>query len=177
MIIAIKENGVVYLAYDAYACMDHVSTERLAPDNSKVIKKYNDILIGTIAPVELNNAMRAVAWPKIENDRLGYDRLLVEGVQHFNSIRDLVENSVITFAYKNELYEFVDGIDLYEVEDFTVSGAGRGYGLSYLHLHKEESAEEKIIGAFRLARDKITDVGDVIKIINTKDLEFVEVRL
>jgi hypothetical protein len=177
MIIAIKENDVVYLAYDAYACMDHVSTERLAPDNSKVIKKHNDILIGTIAPVELNNAMRAVAWPKIENDRLGYDRLLFEGIQRFNNIRELVDDSVITFAYKSELYVFVDGVDLYEIDDFIVSGAGRGHGTAYLHLHKEGSAEERIIGAFRLTRDRITDAGNVIKIINTRDLEFVEVRL
>ena len=84
MIIAFKKNDVVYLGYDQYIRFEEAGHRFNAKENSKVVKKYNDALAGTIGLLALNNFMRTANWLLIEDEKLEYDKLLSNLLNCFN---------------------------------------------------------------------------------------------
>ena len=178
MIIAFKKNDVVYLGYDQYIRFEEAGHRFSAKENSKVVRKYNDALAGTIGLLALNNFMRTANWLMIEDEKLEYDKLLSNLLTCFRDRREIVNNSSIVIAYKDKLFLFRDGMDLFELDDFCVCGTGSNYAVGYLYMNfdKENDPEKLMRDTFNYTRERVTDIGKDIVMINTRDLEFVEVK-
>ncbi|MBQ7761447.1 MAG: hypothetical protein IJ400_05260 [Clostridia bacterium] len=177
MIIALKRDGVVYMGYDTFASFDGVSHRMSAKENSKIMKKDNGAIVGAAGLIELNNALRSVDWLCIKDGVLEYDKLLVDLICKFKGQRKLVESAELIIAYKDKLFLFRGGVDLFELDDFVISsGTGEMLAFSYLQSSQETDPEKLIIGAFNYASERLTCVGNSLMLINTRDLEFKEAK-
>lgn len=178
MIIAFKKNDIVYLGYDQYIKFEEAGHTLNAKENSKVIKKYNDALAGASGPLALNNFMRTANWLVVEDEKLEYDQLFVNLLVSFRDRRDLVVDSRIIIAYKDKLFLFREGMDLFELDDFCACGTGEQYAIGYLYMNfdKENDPEKLMKDTFEYVRKRVTNIGKDIVLVNTRDLEFVEVK-
>lgn len=179
VVVAIKENGTVYMGADTQSSRENQKESSL--NKFKISKLKNGILIGFSGRVDSIQLL-------LENeDMFSLDKdgnfikkhIVNEIIPKMYEVLDkngkIDDNGTmclsIILAYKNSIYQITDGFIVYAMEKTATIGSG-GCIAKYPLINEREPVHERIIDALRKSTRRDSSVGAPYVLIDTENLEF-----
>ena len=191
VIVAIKENGVVYMGADSQTTTGRRKRNGLNETSFKITRLENGMLVGITA--ERLTRQTIFAYSEIftldKNGELTRKHLVKEIIPKLVAILNEEELMIkkedalpymdgqILLAYKGVLYEICRNFSIYKYEDFQLLGYGVDYGQFVLANTKDiDDVNERIIKTLDTVAKYSHQVGSPYLLIDTKEQEYKLIR-
>ena len=188
VVVAIKENGRVYLGADSQVTYGGSRKSLSNPNNYKIwkLRDTDNCLFGSVGRCRDANVIRILKnviteldvlhnsidfeWvvstlvPRLFGELGQYSLLETEGGTHMNSS--------FLFAYKDQLYEISNDGCVIEVDDFDAIGSGASQAVGSLLTTVGKSPTSRIISAIKASAANDIYVDYPIVLSDTESTEF-----
>lgn len=178
VIVAVKENGIVYMGADTQSTAGKKKKNELNESNFKIRRMENGILVGTCGEVSSSQLL----FSKMNLFTLDSDGKLtkrhivkeiipkiIEVLKKGNKLDkdDGTMNLSFLIAYKDCLYEVWGDFFVLSVAKFAARGSGREFAL-YPLSKKNLSVRERILQALRISEKRVAAVSAPYVLIDTE---------
>ena len=165
VIVAIKDNDRVVMACDSQATC-YGSKETLANKNNyKIFEPQKNVLVGVVGAVRHANLLYCIEEYIDEltvlRDEVDFkyivNKVVSKIISTFNNNSavkpnsEFYMNSIVLFAYKNQLYKIHGDGSVIEYDEFTATGSGQDLALGVLNNGTSENKRELVINAVKSA--------------------------
>lgn len=181
VIVAVKENGVVYMGADSQTTTGKRQQHNLNQTAFKVHKMDNGVLVGFCGRVATSQTILSFKdlFTLDTNGDLNKRHIVKEIVPKLVDKIELIgdENCgemdvSILIAYKDKLYKIKDSLDVVKLNEFAKSGSGGGFVSYTLIEEKHLPVRERIIKALVASARRSEAVSGPYVLIDTKNLEY-----
>ena len=181
VIVAIKENGVVYMGADSQTTADMRKRNYLNETAYKITRLDNGMLIGFCGRVAARQTILSMkdVFTLDEQGELTkrhiVKEILPKLVDKMEQIGDEESGSIdvgIMLAYKEKLYRITADLDVIHLTENGNDGAGRDLVNYVLFEMKNLPVRERILRALEESARREESVGGPYVLIDTKDLEY-----
>lgn len=178
VIVAIKENGVVYMGADTQSTAGNAKQNFLNETAFKIVRLNNGMLIGFCGKVITRQAILAVKKTFVLNQEGGLDKkhIVREIVPKLVEIADLegvdTINGSLLLAYKDKLYEITSDFDVISLNECGNLGGGRDYTNWYLFGIKDLPVRERILKALTANARRTKSVSGPYILIDTLNRKY-----
>ena len=186
VIVAIKENGVIYMGADSQTTAGRRKRNYLNKTAYKVARLDNGILVGFCGRVAAHQTILSMkdVFTLDEQGELTKRHIVKEIVpklvDKMEQIGDEESGSIdvgIMLAYKDKLYRITADLDVIHLNENGSDGAGRDLVNYVLFEMKNLPVRERVLRALEESARREESVGGPYVLIDTKDLEYEVVDL
>lgn len=175
VIVAVKENGVIYMGADSQTTAGKRKYNNLNLTEFKINRLPNGILLGECGKVADEQKIPKKIFTLDANGELNRKHIVKEIIP---KIVDCVGNKCVSIvlAYKDSLYRITQNLDVVKLNKFCKIGAGLyfvDYALSQNHL----PVRERILKALSESAKRTESVSGPFVLIDTQNLEYEVVDL
>lgn len=181
VIVAIKENGVVYMGADSQTTAGRRKYNQLNETAYKIARLNNGILVGFCGRVDAHQLILSMenVFTLDEQGELTKGHIVKEIVpklvdkieQIGNEERGSLDVSIM-LAYKDKLYKITAGLDVIHLNENGSDGSGRNLANYFLFEMKNLSVKERILRALEESAKWNDSVSGPYVLIDTKNLEY-----
>ena len=181
VIVAVKENGVVYMGADTQTTMGKSKINGLNETAFKVTKFENGILVGFCGRVAAKQEILSMkdVFVLDQNGELNKKHIVKEIVPKLVNKMELIGDQdsgsldiSILLAYKDKMYRITVDLDVISLNDYASSGAGMRFTNWCLYSQKHLPAKERVLKALEESAKRVESVGGPYILIDTKKLEY-----
>lgn len=181
VIVAIKENGVVYMGADSQTTTGRRKRNGLNETAYKIARLENGMLVGFCGKVAAKRAILSMenVFVLDKEGELNKKHIVKEIVPKLVDKMQLKgdEDSgaldvSILLAYKDKLYRITSGLDVLNLNECGRAGAGADFTNWYLFGEKNLSIRERILKALVASAKRTESVGGPYVLIDTQKQEF-----
>ena len=181
VIVAIKENGVVYMGADSQTTTGRRKRNGLNETAFKITRLENGMLVGFCGRVAAKQAILSMEDVFVLDKEGGLDKKyivkeivpkLVDKMQLIGDEDSGALDVCILLAYKDKLYRITSGLDVVKLTECGRSGAGADFTNWYLFGEKNLPVRERILKALVASAKRTESVGGPYVLIDTKSQEF-----
>lgn len=188
VVVAIKDKDRVWMGCDSQVTYGGWTKHSMGNGQHKIWKPNddNDILMGVVGSLrDINILATAKEWleelPKLKNE-INYEYIVryltpkifkeleaFNRVESNNGIKSIC--SIVTFAYKNDVYSIQEDGAVIAIDDFWATGSGfmHCFGAWSSVKDKKNTVKEKLIECVKAGCEDSLYVNYPIVIMNTKD--------
>ena len=181
VIVAIKENGVVYMGADSQTTTGRRKQSGLNETAYKITRLKNGMLVGFCGSVAAKQAILSMEDVFVLDKEGGLNKKhivkeivpkLVDKMQLIGDEDSGALDVSILLAYKDRLYRITSGLDVLNLNECGRSGAGADFTNLYLFGEKNLSIRERILKALVASAKRTESVGGPYVLIDTQKQEF-----
>ena len=189
VVVAIKENGRVYIGADSQVTKGGTRSTLKNPNNYKIwkVRGVDNCLMAHVGNVREANIIRlmdqVITLYDIFSDRVDYEFVVKDLVQsifselkRYGYLKDdsYIESmdSCFIFAYKDQLYTIGSDGCVIEVSDVAAIGSGKNEAIGSLVSTENESAKDRIIKAIKASATNDIYVDYPIILVDTENTQF-----
>ena len=181
VIVAIKENGVVYMGADSQTTIGRRKRNGLSETAYKITRLENGMLVGFCGRVAAKQAILSMDNVFVLDKEGGLNKKhivkeivpkLVDKMQLIGDEDSGALDVSILLAYKDRLYRITSGLDVLNLNECGRSGAGADFTNWYLFREKNLSIRERILKALVASAKRTESVGGPYVLIDTQKQEF-----
>lgn len=181
VIVAIKENGVVYMGADSQTTTGRRKLSGLNETAYKITRLENGMLVGFCGKVAAKQAILSMEDVFVLDKEGGLNKKhivkeivpkLVDKVQLIGDEDSGALDVSILLAYKDKLYRITSGLDVLNLNECGRLGAGADFTNWYLFGEKNLSIRERILKALVASAKRTESVGGPYVLIDTQKQEF-----
>jgi ATP-dependent protease HslVU (ClpYQ) peptidase subunit len=181
VIVAIKENGVVYMGADSQTTSGRRKRNGLNETAYKITRLENGMLVGFCGKVAAKQAILSMDDVFVLDKEGGLNKKhivkkivpkLVDKMQLIGDEDSGALDVSILLAYKDKLYRITSGLDVLNLNECGRSGAGADFTNWYLFGEKNLSIRERILKALVASAKRTESVGGPYVLIDTQKQEF-----
>jgi ATP-dependent protease HslVU (ClpYQ) peptidase subunit len=181
VIVAIKENGVVYMGADSQTTTGRRKRNGLNETAYKITRLENGMLVGFCGKVAAKQAILSMEDVFVLDKEGGLNKKhivkeivpkLVDKMQLIGDEDSGALDVSILLAYKDKLYRITSGLDVLNLNECGRSGAGADFTNWYLFGEKNLSIRERILKALVASARRAESVGGPYVLIDTQKQEF-----
>lgn len=181
VIVAVKENGVVYMGADTQTTMGVKKRNGLNETAVKIHRLENGILVGFCGKVAAKQDILSIKdiFVLDENSDLNkkhiVNHIIPKLVDKMGQIGDEEMGSLdvsIILAYKDKLYRITASLSVICLNDNAKAGAGAYFVNYYLQERKDLPVKNRIIKSLMASAKQCDSVGGPYVLIDTKNLEY-----
>lgn len=181
VIVAIKENGVVYMGADSQTTAGRRKYSYLNETSFKIARLDNGILVGFCGRVAARQAILAMKDVFMLNEYGGLTKrhivkeIVPKLVDKMGQIGDEESGALdvsILLAHKDKLYRITSGLDVVSLNECGKSGAGVDYVNYALFAMKDLPVRERILKALKESAKRTESVGGPYVLIDTRKQEY-----
>ena len=181
VIVAVKENGTIYMGADSQSTSGMRKTNHLNETSYKVARLENGMLVGFCGRVAARQIILSIkdvftldthgnlTKRHIVNDIVPK---LVDKMEQIGDEESGALDVSILLAYKDKLYKITSGLDVIHLTENGSSGAGRDYVNYALLTMKNLPVKERILKALIESAKHTDTVSGPYVLIDTKDLKY-----
>lgn len=186
VIVAVKENGVIYMGADSQTTMGSRKTNQLNETSYKVVRLDNGILVGFCGRVAARQtilSMKDVVTLSEEGTltkRHIVKEIIPKFVDKMQQIGDEESGSLcvgIMLAHKDKLYRITSSLDVIHLNEIGSDGAGNDLVNYALFEMQNLSVRERILTALEESARRDSSVCGPYVLIDTKDLKYEVVNM
>ena len=181
VIVAIKENDVIYFGADSQTSVGHKKHTNLNETSFKVARLSNGMLVGFCGRVAARQAILAM------NDVFTLDEkgeltkahivkyMVPKLLNKMGQIGDEASGALdvsILLAYKDKLYKITSELDVIHLNEYASIGAGNLCAYYTLTNMPQLSVKDRIIRSLVESAKHTESVSGPYVLIDTKDLEY-----
>ena len=181
VIVAVKENGVVYMGSDTQTTMGRKKRNGLNETAFKIHRLENRMLVGFCGKVAATHeilSMRDV-FVLDQNGELNkkhiVNHIIPKLIDKMEQIGDVecggLEVSIL-LAYKDKLYKITAALDVVCLSKCGTSGCGQRYVNYYLQEGTDLPVKDRILKALMESAKRSDAVGGPYVLIDTQGLEY-----
>lgn len=178
VVVAIKENGVVYIGADSQTTAGKRKYHYLNESEYKIKRIDNGMLVSFCGSVAAEQSIPKSIFTLDENGELNKRHIVKEIIPNLvdkmNEIGDTKKGEMevsILLAYKDILYRITKNLDVVRLNENAKAGAGL-YFVDYALSLKELPVRERILKALVESAKRTDSVGGPFVLIDTKDREY-----
>ena len=189
VIVAIKENGKIYMGSDSQSTMGSTRITLRNPNNFKIWKVLDtkNCLMGAVGNKRDSNVIRLVSNIVDDYDDF-YNRVNYKFVVKFlvpNIIRELKKygyvkggeyfeymDSAYLFAYKDKLFWISNDASVFEIDDYVAIGSGAPEAIGSLLSTEGQEPKTRIVKAIKASAANDIYVDYPIVISDTETTKF-----
>ena len=181
VIVAVKENGVVYMGADTQTTMGKHKRNGLNETAFKIHRLENGILVGFCGRVAATHDILSIkdVFVLDENGELNkkhiVNHIIPKLVDKMEQIGDeeigFLDVSII-LAYKDKLYKITSSLSVICLNDFAKTGAGAYFVNYHLYERKDLPVKERIVKSLVASAKRCDSVCGPYVLIDTKNLEY-----
>lgn len=181
VIVAIKENGVVYMGADSQITAGRRKYSCLNETSFKVKRLDNGILVGFCGVVAVIQAILAMKDVFTLDEHGGVTKRhivkeivpkLVDKMEQIGDEESGALDVSILLAHKDKLYRITSGLDVVRLNECGKSGAGVDCVNYALFAMKDLPVRERILKALIESAKRTESVGGPYVLIDTKKQEY-----
>ena len=189
VVVAIKENGKVFIGADSQVTKGGTRTTLKNPNNYKVWKVMgaDNCLIGHVGNLRDANVVRLMSGLvtdyNIYKNHIDYEFVVkkvvpdvVDELKNYGNVKDekFVDflDSSFLFAYKDQLYVIGRDRSVIEVDDYVAIGSGEDQAIGSLLSTEGDSPRERIVKAIKASAAADIYVDYPIILTDTESTEF-----
>lgn len=182
VIVAIKENGVVYMGADTQSTAGRTKVNHLCESDIKIIRYENGMLVGFCGSVpskqfilSQNDVFVLNSEGKIDKKHIVTEIIprLMDMMPNIKREKDDDEMGVsILLAHKDKLYKITPKFCVVSLNTYGHSGAGECYAYWELYGRDDLPVREKLLKALTVSAKWEETVGGPYILIDTKNLEY-----
>lgn len=181
VIVAVKENGVVYMGADSQTTTGRRKRSGLNETSFKITRLKNGMLVGFCGRVAAKQAILSMDDVFVLDKEGGLNKKhivkeivpkLVDKMQLIGDEDSGVLDVSILLAYKDKLYRITSDLDVLNLNECGRSGAGADFTNWYLFGEKNLSIRERILKALVASAKRTESVGGPYVLIDTQKQEF-----
>ena len=181
VIVAIKENGVIYMGADSQTTTGRRKRNGLNETAYKITRLENGMLVGFCGKVAAKQAILSLEDVFVLDKEGGLNKKhivkeivpkLVDKMQLIGDEDSGALDVSILLAYKDKLYRITSGLDVLNLNECGRSGAGADFTNWYLFGEKNLSIRERILKALVASAKRTESVGGPYVLIDTQKQEF-----
>ena len=181
VIVAIKENGVVYMGADSQTTAGRRIYSYLNETSFKITRLDNGILVGFCGRVAAKQAILAMKDVFTLDEYGGLTKrhivkeIVPKLVDKMGQIGDEESGALdvsILLAHKDKLYKITSGLDVIHLNECGKSGAGVDYVNYALFAMKNLPVRDRILKALEESAKRTESVGGPHVLIDTKRQEY-----
>lgn len=181
VIVAIKENGVVYMGADSQTTTGRRKRNILNETAFKITRFENGMLVGFCGRVAAKQAILSMDDVFVLDKEGGINKKhivkeivpkLVDKMQLIGDEDSGALDVSILLAYQDKLYRITSGLDVLNLTECGRSGAGAEYTNWYLFGEKHLPVRERILKALVASAKRTESVGGPYILIDTKNQQF-----
>lgn len=181
VIVAVKENGAVYMGADSQTTAGRRKYSYLNETSFKVTRLNNGILIGFCGGVSAKQTIMAIdglftlnAQGELTKEHI-VKEIVPKLVDKMEQIGDEASGALkvsILLAHKDKLYRITANLDVISLNEYGMSGAGADYVNYALTERKDLSVRERILKALVESARRTESVSGPYVLIDTNNLEY-----
>ena len=181
VIVAIKENGVIYMGADSQTTAGSRKYNGLNETSYKVVRLGDGMLVGfcgRVAAEQTILSMREVFTLDANGEltkRHIVKEIVPKLVDKMGQIGDEESGALdvsILLAHKDKLYRITSELDVIHLNESGSSGAGRGFVNYALREMKNLPVRERILRALIVSAKRTESVGGPYVLIDTQNLDY-----
>ena len=181
VIVAVKENGVVYMGADSQTTAGRRKRNGLNETAFKIHRLKNGILVGFCGRVAATHEILSMKDVFLLDEKGQLNKkhivkqIVPKLVDKMKQIGDEESGSLdvnILLAYKDNLYKITSGLDVLKLNNCGCSGAGALYTNYYLFDKKDLPIKERVLKALIASANRTESVGGPYVLIDTCNLEY-----
>lgn len=181
VIVAIKENGVVYMGADSQTTTGSYKTVSTNQSAVKINRLANGILAGFCGRVAVKQEILSMdgVFTLDEEGNLTKRHIVTQIIPRLADKLDLFsdeesgELSVsIVLAHKDKLYRIGTDLSVIKLNSFTSSGAGRDFTYYAIESTKGQAVKDRILTALYESAMRCDSVCPPFVLIDTQSLEY-----
>lgn len=181
VIVAIKENGVVYMGADSQTTTGKRKRNGLNETAFKITRLKSGMLVGFCGRVAAKQAILSMEDMFVLDKEGGLNKKhivkeivpkLVDKMQVIGDEDSGALDVCILLAYKDKLYRITSGLDVVKLNECGWSGAGANFTNWYLFGEKHLPVRERILKALVASAKRTESVGGPYVLIDTHNQEF-----
>ena len=181
VIVAIKQNGVVYMGADTQTTTSKTRMTGLNETAFKITKLENGMLIGFCGLVAAKQEILSIKNLFILNERGEIDKkhivnnIVPKLADKLDAIGDEESGALdvsILIAHKNKLYKITSKLDVISLNNVGASGAGLGFSFYYLYAKTNLPIKQRILKSLAESAKRTESVGGPYVLIDTKNLQY-----
>lgn len=187
LVIAVRKDGVVYFGSDSQSTSGTSKINSVSPDNMKVTKLKNDVLIAGTGDCRTTQEIKRNAKLKeiLENNKITKELLINKYLPTMFEELDNADliitkdngtaemSSSILITQKDKLF-YIDEIFLvYEVDKYVAMGSARDLTLSsLLNLDYSKDINEQLLRILNIASKYDSGISAPFYFVNTQTMEY-----
>ena len=181
VIVAVKENGVVYMGADTQTTSGRKKHNGLNETAFKIHRLENGILVGFCGKVAATHEILSMKDIFVLDENGELDKkhivnyIVPKLVDKMEQIGDEERGSLdvsIILAYKDKLYRITANLSVICLNDYAKAGAGAYFVDYYLQERKDLSVKNRIIKSLMASAKRCDSVCGPYVLIDTKNLEY-----
>ena len=181
VIVAIKENNVVYMGADSQTSAGMRKRSYLNETGFKIVRLANGLLVGFCGRVAAKQIIMSMdnVFTLDESGELTkrhiVKNILPKLVDKMQDIGDEQSGDLdvnILLAHKGNLYRIGSRLEVFKLNEYGRSGAGLLYVDYALRKRKDLPVKERILKALTDSAKRTDSVGGPYVLIDTKDCEY-----
>lgn len=181
VIVAVKENGVVYLGADTQTTAGAIKQKCLSESSFKIVKLKNGILLGICGKVSARQIILSDSdlFTLDENGQLTKAQIVREIIpkliDKMEQIGDKESGDLdvsLLLAYKDKMYRISSGLNVVSLSEVARQGSGSDKVCYVLHGLKDLPVRERILKALVQSAKHTDSVGGPFVLIDTERLEY-----
>lgn len=181
VIVAIKEDGVVYMGADSQTTAGKRKYTYLNETSFKITRLDNGILVGFCGRVAARQAILAMKYVFTLNEEGSLTKKhivqeivpkLVDKMEQIGDEESGALDVSILLAHKDKLYRISSDLDVVCLNECGKSGAGVDYVNYALFAMKDLPVRERILKALAESAKRTESVGGPYVLIDTQKLEY-----
>ena len=179
VVIAIIENGVVYMGADTQTTAGKLAYRIQAPVEYKIQRLENGILAGLCGSKSV--AQQLVAQIDIftldENGSLTRAHIAKNIVPAVEKVlkqrdKDMEASASVLLAYKDKMFVINSSADVFKYNEYTAIGSGSVYTHYALFDKKDLPVRERMLFALNASASRSDSVSAPFTLIDTQNMEF-----
>lgn len=176
VIVAIKENGAVYMGADSQSSARKKKRNDLTEIAFKITKLDNGMLVGICGSGVIGQAVlsKEGVFTVDERAELTKERIVKKIIPKLLEFAD--KNGTldveILLAHKDRLFYITEDLDVLSFNEYGCSGAGSVYTHYVLRERKDLPVRERILKALTASAKRTESVSGPYVLIDTKDLTY-----
>ena len=181
VIVAIKENGVIYMGADSQTTAGRRKYISLTEDSHKIVKLKNGMLVGFCGSVGARQTILAMEdiFTLDEEGRLTKKHILrnitpklVDKMEQIGDERRGSMDVSILLAYKDQLYRISQGLNVLHLNEVGKSGSGADYADYPLWNRRDLPVRERILRSLISSAKRTESVCGPYVLIDTEKQEY-----
>ena len=182
VIVAVKENGVVYMGADSQTTAGNRKCHNLNQTGYKIARLDNGRLVGFCGRVATAQIIRAMQDVFTLNGQLELTKehivkkIIPKLADKMELLGDEQSGDIevsILLAHSDKIYMITDRLDVVHLNEYGKTGAGSFYVDYVLQTKKELPPELRILRALSESAKREESVSGPFVLIDTKKLEYV----
>ena len=181
VIVAVKENGAVYMGADSQTTTGRRKFTRLSESFHKITRLKNGILIGFCGKVvvkqrilSMNDLFTLDSEGKLTKEHIVKNIIpkLSSQIEEIGDEKTGALDVSMLIAHDDSLYRITSDLDVIKMNDYARSGAGDGYVDYALRTYRDLDVKERILKALTASAKRCESVSGPYVLIDTKDRTF-----